>query len=256
VKIARWKPDDSSNFGDALNEYIWPRVLSPDFNTVAPDGMFYGIGTVLRIDMPRYTPSVIFGAGIGYCGTPDSAGWDIRFVRGPHTAKALGNVPYITDPGILVANLGPWERQSARYDCSFMPRWDSFYPGLIEALETVGIHLIDPRLPVPDVVAEILQSRLLLSEAFHGAVVADTLGVPWISIYSNRGHEYKWYDWCASMNMVWNPIDTEVYSLTWAREYAVPQRSARSIHSRKTTEMLAAIRLLNSDMEHRLGVFA
>jgi hypothetical protein len=59
-----------------------------------------------------------------------------------------------------------------------------------------------------------------------GAMTADQLRVPWISIYAERGHEQDWFNWCESKYMIWNPIDMNVHTLSWARDFAVPQLSA------------------------------
>jgi hypothetical protein len=100
--IARWKPGAAtSNFGDALNEYLWPKVLEPGIMGVP--GVFYGIGTMLGAAMPN-EDIYVFGAGAGYNGPPAmTPRWFTYFVRGPHTAKAMGGVPFITDPGHLTS---------------------------------------------------------------------------------------------------------------------------------------------------------
>jgi len=92
-----------------------------------------------------------------------------------------------------------------------------------------GITIIPP--PVSDgALIELMKATsLLLTEDLRGAVIAVTLGVPFISIYATRGHEVEWRQWCASMEMIWNPIDMEAFTLSWARDFAVPQRVAPSV---------------------------
>src|SRR5205814_2371845 len=48
---------------------------------------------------------------------------------------------------------------------------------------------------------------LLVTEAMHGAVVADALRVPWIALrmYS-KIDEFKWRDWCASLRLPYEPL--------------------------------------------------
>ena len=170
------------------------------------------------------------------------------FVRGPYTAGAMGGVPFITDPGILMGRFVT--KVVPVYPVSFMPRWNSMGSELTTNVEAAGFHLIDPRLDVDTVTRDICCTGLLLTEALHGAIVADAIRVPWISIRAQDHSDFKWYDWCASMDMVWNPIDAVGLGLTWARDYAVPQLSAASVLARKTSEMLATIDAFNFDIEH------
>ena len=246
--IWRYKPVGTQNFGDALNDYLWPQLLHPNFASMP--GTFYGIGTVLSDRLPPAEHHTVFGAGVGYHGVPTvDDKWRIYFVRGPHTAKYLGGCRYITDPGILVQKFHSPSTGSPVFPCSFMPRWDSTSQELFEGCDKAGIHIIDPRWSVPQVIADIRDTELLLTEALHGAVVADALRVPWISIYGSRGHEFKWQDWCASMSMVWTPIDAEQFTLSWARDTAVPQLSARSVLAQRTHEMFEMLDEFNYDLE-------
>ena len=109
---------------------------------------------------------------------------------------------------------------------AFMPRPENMSPELVERCATANITVIDPNLPDATVVAAIKEVDLLLTEHLYGAMLADLHRVPWISIYADRGHERKWREWCATKNMIWNPIDMVEFTLSWARDFAVPQLSA------------------------------
>lgn len=256
MRIARWQ--GAVNYGDMLNEYIWPKVLHRDLPTILPAGMLYGIGTILGPPerMPKANPHLVFGAGAGYLGPPHfTEPSEIRFVRGPLTAKLYNGVPHITDPAILVSQF--FTRNPApSVPCAFMPRWNSISSDLFSNCDKAGIGIIDPRWPVPQVTEAIADTELLLTEALHGAVVADALRVPWVCIRVKDHSDFKWFDWCGSMNMVWNHVDAATQGLTWARSFAVPQLSAKSVLDAKLASMQAAVAQLNHDISERKGIFA
>jgi succinoglycan biosynthesis protein ExoV len=247
MRIVRWS--GPPNFGDDLNMYLWPKLLTLAINEYLPDSRFYGIGSILGAHMSPASHYVVFGAGAGYTGQPTfPSPTKTYFVRGPLTARSIGNVPYITDPGILVRRF--FKKADPIYPVSFMPRWNSMGSEFEEQFRKTGFHLIDPRQDVVTVMEAIASTGLLLTEALHGAICADAIRVPWISIRAQDHSDFKWYDWCGSMNMVWNPIDAVNLGLTWARDYAVPQLSAASVLESKTDKMLTAIDRFNHDVIH------
>ncbi len=67
--------------------------------------------------------------------------------------------------------------------------------------ERAGINYIDPT--DPNVLASlqaIQQTELLITEAMHGAILADTLRVPWLALEPIFPlHRNKWFDWSESM---------------------------------------------------------
>jgi succinoglycan biosynthesis protein ExoV len=197
------------NFGDELNLLLWPRLI-PDVLAQAPDMLFLGIGTILSHDTPAKLGKIVLGSGAGYRRPPtlDST-WDILGVRGPLTARTLG-LPQrmaITDPAVLLNQLYT-APVTIRHRIAFMPHHDSQRLADWRCIcQQLGIHYIDPcSLATADIIDDIRRSGLLITEAMHGAIVADAFRVPWIPIvcYSHI-LRFKWEDWCLSLGMQYQP---------------------------------------------------
>jgi succinoglycan biosynthesis protein ExoV len=205
VKLYYYQGETSTNFGDELNAWIWPQLLPDAFNGT-PDVLFLGIGSILFDFFPADQKKIVFGAGYGgYTPKPViDAQWKIYFVRGKLTAAALALDAELAagDAAILVRSCRlPQVAKSHR--ASFMPHWESVergdWPGICQR---AGLHFIDPRLPVEHVLSEILASEMVVTEAMHGAIVADALRVPWIAIEPLRfKHRMKWFDWASVLDL-------------------------------------------------------
>src|SRR5690606_31984382 len=47
--------------------------------------------------------------------------------------------------------------------------------------------------------------KLVIAEAMHAAIIADSYRVPWVSVSSSRRiNAFKWQDWAASLRMTHN----------------------------------------------------
>ncbi len=198
-----------SNFGDELNPYLWPRLL-PDAFDEDPGTQFVGIGTLLNDRLPPASRTIVFGAGVGYYGLPRGRdGWSIYCVRGPLTARALGlsAEAAVTDPAALVARFGIRRRPSGlRWTHAFMPHWQS-EPDVWDRLcADLGMGFIDPRWQ-PDAVLDALhRTDVLITEAMHGAIVADAFRIPWIPVRTREAIKaFKWEDWCGSLALEYRP---------------------------------------------------
>lgn len=244
------------NFGDDLNLWLWPRLVPGLLEGRCrhhpallernddEDALFLGIGTILNTDVPPSPQKYVFGAGTGY-GAPPRLGprWHIYCVRGPLTAQALG-LPLeraVGDPALLVRllDLPPPE---AEHEAAYLPHVSVAEPWR-ELCEEVGVPFIDPRAPVDEVIARIRGCRLLLTEAMHGAIVADALRVPWIPVRSYRHiNAFKWRDWCLSLGLEYRP---QFLTPIWRPEPDAGMRRRLELKARKAAAAKALRRLLH-----------
>lgn len=198
-----WYHHPHGNFGDDLNPWLWPRLLP---GLIDGEGAWLvGIGTLLNQRLPREGELVILGAGVGL-GTPPvvDARWRIHGVRGPMSCAALGIAPdlAIGDPAILAADLTP--AAPVRHGTGFMPHYVSceLWDWRATAAE-LGLIFIDPRAPVEQTLTQIAGLQSLLSEAMHGAIVADALRTPWVRVEIDPElFNAKWEDWGLSVDLI------------------------------------------------------
>jgi succinoglycan biosynthesis protein ExoV len=194
------------NFGDELNDLLWPR-LAPDLFEEADRTGFLGIGTIIGMPTPNCDRLHVFSSGVGYDRLSD---WNVArriwCVRGPLTARLLevdtGRI--LTDGAILtpcvVTDAGT---KPTKTTISVMPHWESLhYPGWHEACALAGFRLISPIGEPETVIRALQQTHLLITESLHGAIIADTYGIPWIPMRTSRNFSvFKWMDWCLSMQV-------------------------------------------------------
>ncbi|SEQ41942.1 succinoglycan biosynthesis protein ExoV [Devosia sp. YR412] len=195
------------NFGDELNLSVWPAILPKGFLDEDESELFVGIGSIIGDHLSPTARKFVMGSGYaGYMGLPDvhDGSWDIRFVRGPNTARTLKIDPSLSicDSAILLRTM-ELPAPDDRVGIAFMPHYESLERGnWAEACRMAGITLIDATEPVEKVLSQIRGARLLITEAMHGAIVADALRTPWIGakpIYG--GHHKKWLDWAGALNL-------------------------------------------------------
>ncbi|HZL89039.1 MAG TPA: polysaccharide pyruvyl transferase family protein [Pirellulaceae bacterium] len=198
-----------SNFGDELNLWIWP-ALMPELLDDNDSVVFVGIGTVLDDSLPTQPTKVVFGAGNGYRPVPVV---DDRFrfycVRGPLTAEAL-RLPAemaITDPAVLVRTLVT-ERSQAQKGIVLMGHHTSATcSDWSFACDELGFSYVHPLWPFKRVIDAIRGAELVVTEAMHGAIVADALRVPWIPVITSASEcRFKWNDWTRSVGLEYDPI--------------------------------------------------
>jgi len=210
MKLHYWRGRGSvKNFGDELNPWLWPKILGEILDD-NEDEIFVGIGTILNDTIPRVRQTVVMGAGIGYGPVPPiDDSWKFYAVRGPLTARGL-HLPMnlaITDPAILTCRYFDLGSRRKTSKVAFMPHWRNAHEGWSRVCEGLNFSLINPRDSVDTILRAISETELLLTEAMHGATVADAFRIPWIPVCSSTSDvlAFKWRDWCASMELEYQP---------------------------------------------------
>ena len=211
------------NFGDDLNPWLWPKLFPETDDT--EDSFFLGIGSILHKENRHFEgikkrKKIVFGTGIRPSNTYNRFSidetWDIRFLRGPLSAKYLGNAhEYISDAAYAVRQLpffSELQNVEKKYEVSIMPYFNSMkYFDWEKIANSLGYNFISPysEKGVEHTLREIASSKYLISEAMHGAILADILRVPWHRFVlttpyteGERVSDFKWNDWMDSVNIL------------------------------------------------------
>lgn len=207
--------DPVGNFGDDLNELIWPRLI-PEMDRAPDDVVLVGIGSLLDADRFRDVETAgkrvfVLGSGAAYGRLPDGyEGWTYLAVRGPLTGKLIGRPETaVTDSAALLATLPDLVPRSARRDAIlFMPHHRTLVnSNWRKAAERAGLEFVDPQWRPERILEAYGRARLVVTEAMHGAIVADTLRIPWIPvIISPEVSVFKWRDWLGTLELPYRPV--------------------------------------------------
>jgi succinoglycan biosynthesis protein ExoV len=208
-------PNGKLNFGDDLNEVIW-RELLPKHLFKDDDIRLLGIGSIFNADFAplshtRGKRMFVIGSGAGYFALPPGwENWKILAVRGPLTAELVGKPEVAaTDSAALLSVLPQVVRLAPERNATLLiPHHSSAAYGQWEKVAAAaGMTLLDPRWPVPIVMEHFSRAKLVVTEAMHGAIVADTLRIPWIPItIAPDTLPFKWRDWTLSLDLPYEPV--------------------------------------------------
>jgi hypothetical protein len=204
---------EDGNFGDDLNRTLWYRLF-PDIDQLSQEIVVAGIGTILSRKPAPKMRKVVLGSGAGGPHVKLNIGnSDIRWVRGPGSAKAVGAPRYlgIGDPAWLYSDL--YDRFDADRSgaVGFIPHWATWRSFDWEKVAAnAGLIGIDARLPPAQVMHKMRSCSRILTESLHGAVFADAMGIPWAPVVlAHRFNRFKWEDWCATIHRKFEPLMTD-----------------------------------------------
>ena len=208
------------NFGDDLNDWLWEKLIPNTFDSDEKK-VFFGIGTIINDRIYDRAPNadkiIVFGSGVGYGKTPlanlpvVNSDWKIYCVRGPLSAEVLGiNAKLaITDGAVLIRKLFEFPNTKRIYRFSYMPHVNQAVKHrdvLTKVCSQLGYGYIDPCWSREKVLSSLCQTETIITEAMHGAIVADALRIPWIPVKTNKSlFEFKWQDWCKSVGLSYQP---------------------------------------------------
>lgn len=202
----------SSNFGDDINPFLLEKLLTPSL-IVRDDVCVMGIGTLINDEninaLRRFARKLIFSSGVGYGSFTSEldASWDVICVRGPKTAETLGLEPEkaVCDGAVLLSNYFDVIPDSKRQtSVIFIPHIKTHWAAgeeLRKVAKRVGMTYLPPDLPANDFINRVANAKLVVTEAMHGAILADTMRVPWIPVGLHEHNRFKWADWMSSIGV-------------------------------------------------------
>ena len=204
------------NFGDDLNKILW-KDLFPDLDDIAPDEAILGIGTLQGIRISSsYKKVHVFGTGaydLPALDWLDKNNFVFHFVRGPLTEKKWGlSEKKLTDGAILLMhsslkNIPP----KITKKIGFIPHHSSdTWADYEKILDGTGIEYISTlgNNSVSNFISQVKGCDYIITEALHGAIVADLFRKPWVSISTGaQVYDFKWNDWCQSLNILYQPYN-------------------------------------------------
>ncbi len=193
------------NFGDDLNPWIW-ETLAPDLFDDDDSTVLVGIGTLINDRAPEKPRKIVFGSGVGYHRLPViDEKWEFYCVRGPLSAERLNldKSCALSDPAVLLTQVVGEAKMEKQDMVCYMPHHaSSMFADWRSICEKAGLVYIDPADDMKETVRKIRQSKFIIAEAMHAAIVADAFRVPWIPVACyDHILDFKWNDWCASLDM-------------------------------------------------------
>ncbi|MDX5371548.1 MAG: polysaccharide pyruvyl transferase family protein [Pseudomonadaceae bacterium] len=203
-------PAGSENVGDELNGWLWPALLG-DIENDSGKQVLLGIGTLLNkhfCERLRDAEAIhVLGTGAGYGEPPriDSR-WHWHAVRGPLSARAMGLADdrAVADAAYLLATLdwADWCPTGAD-DVVVVPHHRSLrLVDWEQVCARAGLTFLSPLLPAESFMRALCNARLVITEAMHGAILADILRKPWVAFsFGRQFAEDKWQDWAQAFDL-------------------------------------------------------
>ena len=157
------------NFGDALAPLLLKRFARLEAEWAAPgDARLFTIGSVLE----SASDAVVVGSGKLYEQTRPSLSNTYLSVRGPLT----GGSKVYGDPGLLAEELVVIAKRT--HNLGLLPHWSDTELATRKEFLKYSPLVIDPAADPLEVIRQIGSCRKLVTSSLHGAIVADSFGIP------------------------------------------------------------------------------
>lgn len=263
MKLYYWKTK-RGNVGDDLNPWLFHHLL-PGLLQDQSKTSLVGIGTLINdvlVERAQAEKIAIFSTGVGYgkqhfanLPTIDDK-WKIYCLRGPLSVQALGVSPKfaVTDGALLVRRLYSSDSHTKKYKFAFMPHlWQAMNGGdeWKAICEQLGFLYIDPMGTVEQVLSAISQTEVILTEAMHGAILADSIRVPWIAVHTTSDVlGFKWLDWCLSVGVKYQPYSLPKLVNPKGKKHTVQEWLHRQKVASQLAKLSQTVKPMLSDENH------
>lgn len=190
-----YRPDTFTNFGDELG-HIFLELLGHEVEHVPfAESDILTTGSILQRHnrWPLRDGTIVWGTGWHKQPPRNTAGLDIRAVRGTITADALNVDVPLGDPGLLASHFWPGTIKTHRL---------GFVRQYVDHQHIPDAQLIDVRDDPESVCRQISECETIVSSSLHGCVVAASYGIPYMRLPNDRvvGGNTKWVDFTSSLN--------------------------------------------------------
>lgn len=201
----------SRNFGDDINPFLLRHLFHRSI-IESRSLCIVGIGTILNQRhaqaVQHFERKIVFSSGAGgdpLQGVFDST-WHFACVRGPMTAKALELPPEVAicDGAILLASIYEPKPCTQRGGPVFVPHYNTVRSAgatLRAICQELGVTYVSPEVEPRIFIDAIRGASLVLTEAMHGAILADCMRTPWLPVNLLQHNRFKWQDWFASVEL-------------------------------------------------------
>ncbi len=253
----------NGNVGDDLNDVLWPRLLRSNRET-GNGTVFIGIGSILDDRFDQYERKIVAGAGARSFESSSSLdqSWQVLFVRGPLTARALKIPPeaVLSDPALLVPRVLNISTPPSRTEVGVVPYYASDQSAWQAVCKSLGYECISPHLSPVEFLDRLSLCKIVFAEAMHGAILADALSIPWRPLQSHNSqaegatHAFKWMDFCASVGVDFDPIRLPPLPSGSSVAWALKKRAFSEIIRRRLDMNLNkdSFRVSNASVRERL----
>lgn len=250
------------NFGDDLNQWLWPRLVR-NLDVLTNADWLIGIGTIFdgRIDELHGTKLV---AGSGYrpssLGKPSMQQTVVAGVRGLLTCAELDiDTRYACgDPAIMLRQFkSPMSRHGG--SVALIPHYQT--ASIMEMSRIAGLaglDYIDPRWEVDRVIEAIRSADRVVTEAMHGAIVADAIGVPWqrVRLFNHvredaESVDFKWKDWASMYDLDTTPAAS--FHFRTGGKSVVQRILKKGLRAKEAAALVAWLRIRSKDAGFQLS---
>lgn len=175
------------------------------------------IGSVINNSIPEEPRKIVVGSGFGYgqaLRRENLSSYRVLFTRGPITNMILDLPPAheAIDLAYALVLMG-YVQAEERNRVLVIPHHSNPCVRLLfsesnQAYYPLGDYwIMNPFANLHVVIKLISEARYVISEAMHGAIIADSLRVPWVSAsFGGKVYELKWHDWLLSFGEKYSPI--------------------------------------------------